>query len=300
MGIVSGKRPGPRKLLLYAPHGVGKSSFAANAPNPLFLDIEQGTHDLDVARWDESITSFAQFKYILDWVHSTDHGFSTLVIDTIDWLEKLIFAEIANAASVQAVADIDFGKGFPRAIPRWEAVLNKLDAIKRDRRMGIILLGHARVEKVSNPEGTQFDRYAPDLWTNARNEGVGNMVQEWCDEVFFARKKRFIRTEGKGFNEHGVAVGTEEREILTSDSAWASAKNRLSMPAIIPMPQDNPWGVYRQYIAANRPTVSEQVTKPVTPSSTSIAGLVVDGSSKPPSPMPAENKALLQEAMAAF
>jgi hypothetical protein len=295
MGITKGKLPGPRKLLLYAPHGVGKSSFAAGAPNPLFIDIEQGTHDLDIARWDERINSFPQFMSILGWARTQQHDFQTLVIDTIDWLEKLIFAEVAGLAGVESLADIDYGKGFPRTIPRWEKVLNTLAAIVHERRMGIVLLGHARIEKVSNPEGAQYDRYAPDLWTNARNEGVSNMVQEWCDEVFFMRKKRYTRTEGKGFNERGLATGTEEREILTSDTAWASAKNRLGMPTTIPAPHNGGWQEYRKWIIAGRGAVQAPASNG-TASGAFISGIVIDGSSKPPEPPTAE----AQESLAAM
>ena len=283
MAVSKGKKPGPRKLLLYASHGVGKSTFASQAPNPVFLDIEEGTRDLDIARWDEPITSYTQFVGILHYFRTQEHDFQTLVIDTIDWLEKLIFKDIAQAAGVSSLADIDFGKGFPRAIPKWETVLGTLDLIQHERRMGIVLLGHARLERVANPEGTTYDRYAPDLWTNSRNEGVGNMVQEWCSEVFFARKKKLVRTEGKGFNERGIAMGSEEREILTSDSAFASAKNRLSMPATVPMA----WSEYHKYILANRP--SPVVSAP----SANIAGVVIDGSSKP-APTP-EQQAMTAE-----
>lgn len=271
MGIITGKKPGPRRLLAYAAHGVGKSTFASHAPNPLFLDIEEGTHDLDVARWDQPITSYMAFVSVLEWVRHQQHDYQTLVIDTIDWLEKLIFQDIATQAGVVSVADIDFGKGYPRSIPKWSFILNTLEIIQRQRRMGIVLLSHARIEKVANPEGTQYDRYAPDLWTNARNEGVGNMVQEWCSEVFFLRKKRFVRTEGKGFNEHGVVVGSEEREMLTSDTAYASAKNRLNMPTAVPML----WSEYTKYILANKPSAPPVV------SGADIGGFVVEGSSKP-------------------
>jgi hypothetical protein len=168
MAVTFGKRPGPRKLLLYANHGVGKSTFASQAPSPAFIDIEEGTRDLDVARWDTAIQSFTEFISVLEWFRREEHDFKTLVIDTIDWLEKLIFKDICSNAGVTSVADIDYGKGYPRAIPKWEMVLSTLDAIQRDRRMGIILLSHARLEKVANPEGVTYDRYAPDLWTNSR------------------------------------------------------------------------------------------------------------------------------------
>lgn len=294
MGIVSGKRPGPRRTLLYAEHGVGKSSWAAGAPNPLFLDVEQGTNDLEVSRWDESIVSYHQLVSVLEWVRTQPHEFHSLVLDTLDWTEKLIFKDITSAAGVSAISDIDFGKGPPRAIPKWEFLLNELALIQSQRRMGIILLSHARLEKVTPPDAPAYDRYSPDLWTNAKNEGVAPVIQEWCDEVFFARKKRIVRTEGKGLNERGMIIGTEEREMLTSDSGFARAKNRLNMPPVVQIPRDSPWSEYHKYIVANKPT------KPAVSSGDDIGGLVVEGSSKPPREQPPEMKEAMKELAEAF
>lgn len=275
MGIVKGKRPGPRRTLMYAEHGVGKSSWAAGAPNPLFLDIEEGTNDLDVSRWDEPISSYTQLIGILEWVRHQPHDYHSLVLDTLDWIEKLIFKDISQNAGVATVQDIDFGKGPPRAVPKWDFLLSQLALIQSQRRMGIILLSHARLEKVSPPDAPAYDRYSPDLWSNGKNEGVAPIIQEWCDEVFFVRKKRIVRTEGKGLNERGLAIGTEEREMLTSDSGFARAKNRLNMPPVLPVPRESPWSEYHKYIVANKPT------KPAVVSGTDIRGLVVEGSSKP-------------------
>lgn len=293
MGIVKGKLPGPRKLLLYADHGIGKSSFAAGAPNPVFLDIEGGTHDLDVARWDEPLNSWPSFLMALDFFYRQPHDGITLVIDSVDWLERLIFNDIAGKAGVEAVSDVDYGRGLPRAIPMWEKVINKLHVIHRERRMMIVLLAHAKVEHVKNLEGQEYDRFAPGLYSNKNNEGACKIIQEWVDEVFFMRKKKFVREQDAGFNrKQGIAISTEEREILTSESGWASAKNRLNMPTLIPLPQQNAWSVYMQYIIANRPTkpaIVEQLppqgmaeitpVQAVQPSG-DLAGVVVDGTSR--------------------
>ncbi|NBW12845.1 MAG: hypothetical protein EBR82_32960 [Caulobacteraceae bacterium] len=115
--------------------------------------------------------------------------------------------------------------------------------------MMIILLAHAKIERRKNPEGTEYDCYSPGLYTDKKNEGPGKIVQEWCDEVFFIRKKKIVRTEKEGFGrERGIAMGSEDREILASETAWASAKNRLNMPTIVDLPRQNAWSVYMQYI----------------------------------------------------
>lgn len=283
MKITKGKQPAPRRIMLYGQHGVGKSSWAAAAPNPIFLDIEKGSGDIACERI-EDLNSYHDVIAALEWLGSEPHSYATCVIDTVDWLEQLIFRDICSTAGVQSVADIDFGKGFPRAIPKWRTVLDRLDILRTQRKMGVILLAHARVEKFANPEGSTYDRYAPDLWTNARGEGAGNMIQEWCDEVLFACFEVYVKKEGKGFNEKSVATGGKERVIRTSESASSLAKNRLSLPEELPMN----WQAYYDCVKRQLPA------KPAT-TGVDISGIVVEGTSKPQF-----SESLLKEASEVF
>ena len=50
MEIIRGKRPGAKKVVVYGPEGIGKSTFAAKFPDPVFVDTEGSTRDMDVAR----------------------------------------------------------------------------------------------------------------------------------------------------------------------------------------------------------------------------------------------------------
>ena len=50
MKIIRGKIPCAKKVIVYGPEGIGKSTFAAQFPDPLFIDTEDGTKDMDVAR----------------------------------------------------------------------------------------------------------------------------------------------------------------------------------------------------------------------------------------------------------
>ena len=282
MKINKGKKPAPRRIMLYGIHGVGKSSWAAQAPGAIFLNVEDGVNDLDVAST-EHLKSFDAVMSALTWLQTEEHEYRTVVVDTIDWVEQLIHKDICVSAGVQSVADIDFGKGYPRAMPKWKVFLEFLDNLRKTRNMAIILLSHARIEKFANPEGSTYDRYAPDLWTNARGEGAGNMLQEWCDEVLFASFKTFTTKEGKGFNEKVVAVGGKERYIRTSESASCLAKNRLGLPEELPMD----FGVYAQHVRARLAAI-----KPVG----NVEGVVVNGSSKRPE-VAAELDAELAEAL---
>lgn len=272
MKILKGKQLAPRRILLYGQHGVGKSTWAAKAPNAIFLNCEDGLNDIDCDKT-EYLKSFNQVMETLNWMASNDHDYKTIVVDTIDWVEQMIFKDICVSARVESVADIDFGKGFPRAIPKWKMFLEFLEALRRGKGMAIILLAHARVEKFSNPEGATYDRYAPDLWTNSRGEGAGNMIQEWCDEVLFAQFRVMTTTEGKGFNQKQVAVGGKEAYLRTKESASCLAKNRIGLPEEMPLD----FNAYMQFVKEAYKNIKPAVeTKPAA----NLAGLVVDGSSK--------------------
>lgn len=266
MKIIKGITPAARKLLLYGIHGVGKSTFAASAPSPIFLNLEDGLNNIDCAKT-EHLTSFSQVLESLWWLDQNEHEFRTVVIDTADWLEQLIFKDIALAAGVKTVGDIDFGKGYPRAIPMWRQVIDVLDQLRKRKNMGTIILAHSRIEKFNDPSGSAYDRYVPDLWTNARGEGVGNMLQEWVDEVFFACFETYTRKEGKGFNERTIAIGGKTRVLHTSESASSLAKNRLGITEPIPME----WSAYVAHLP--KPTKQAEVIG-------NIGGIVNNGSSK--------------------
>ena len=59
MNITTGKISRAQKIVLYGPEGIGKTTFAANAPDPLFIDTEKGTAHLDVKRIDPAPDSWS-------------------------------------------------------------------------------------------------------------------------------------------------------------------------------------------------------------------------------------------------
>ena len=48
--ITTGKVETAKKVVIYGPEGIGKSTLAARFPQPLFIDTEGSTKELDVAR----------------------------------------------------------------------------------------------------------------------------------------------------------------------------------------------------------------------------------------------------------
>jgi hypothetical protein len=280
--IIKGIVPAPRRILLYGQHGVGKSSWAAKAPKPIYVNVEDGLCDLDVDKTPVLRSSNEVYEALM-WLGSPeDHGYKTVVVDTLDWFERLIHkaeVEAINDRKIKTLADVGFGKGYPRAIPHWDHFLRSLDHLRRAKGMTVVLLAHAKEERVESPEMDSYDRYSIDLHKTA-----SGMLQEWCDEVLFASFRVNTRTEETGFGkERKLAVGGKHRFIRTNESASCIAKNRLGLPDELPMEWDAYAAHMRKPVA--RPVVDEVAVVPVPQvveqaRQGNIEGLVVDGSSK--------------------
>lgn len=262
MKIIKGPKARARRLLLYGQEGVGKTTFAAGAPRPIFLDFENGTNDLDVERT-ELIKSWGQLKEAISWLTYEPHDYRSLVIDTVDWLEKVIWKYVCDAGQVDSIEKYEkgFGKGYVKAAEGWQALVGLLDECVETRGLNVILLGHCQAVKVDSPEQETYQQFSPDL-----HKFAASILREWADEVFFASFRVFIRKEELGFKkERNIAVGKDDRYIQTRHSAGVQAKNRLpSLPNEIELS----WAAYE----AHWP-------KPAA-SSGNIAGVVVNGSSK--------------------
>lgn len=208
--ITKGRRPKPRRVMLYGTHGIGKSTFGAMAEKPIFIPTEDGLGDIECESFPLA-RSLGEVMAALESLYSGDHDYRTVVIDSLDWLERLIWAEVCADENVENIEKIGYAKGFSFAIDKWRAVLGALDALRSDRGMTVVLIAHAKIEKFENPETVPYDRYSPRL-----HKLASALVQEWADEVLFATYKVHTVKVDEGFNKakHN-GVGTGERIIRT-------------------------------------------------------------------------------------
>lgn len=219
----------PRRMFLYGPGGIGKTTFAASAPGCVIIPTEEGANDVEVAKF-PLCTAFDQVLVAIGQLYQEPHDFKTVCIDTIDWLEKLAWARIALENGVEQVGDIKYGRGYGFSANLFRQVLQGLDALRDVRGMSIILLAHAKAERFEDPECPSYDRYEPKL-----HEHVRNLIVEWSDEVFFANFKTVVNQEDAGFNRTiGKGKSTGQRILRTTAKPAAIAKNRLNMPDEVP------------------------------------------------------------------
>lgn len=259
MKIISGRRKRPRRTLFYGQHGVGKTTWAAGAPEPIFLQCEEGLEDVGATRT-ELLTSVADVEEALTYLYNSQHNFKTVVVDTIDWLEKLIWKTICVREGVPSIDKIGFGKGPGYCLPTWDRFLSGLDSLRNVRGMSVVLLAHAKVTRFQDPKSDGYDRYEPDL-----HKTVCSMLQEWSDEVFFGGQDVAVVSKEEGFGrERTRAVDIDRRIVYTCEMPTHLAKRRIEMPDKV----DMVWSEYQKHIDASYAKIGD------------IEGIVRDGSSK--------------------
>jgi hypothetical protein len=237
--VTSGRSPAPRRLMIYGVGGIGKSTFASCAPNAIFVPTEDGLAEVACDKFPLA-TTFGQVMEALGELYTEGHPYRTVVVDSLDWLERLIWAEVCRKRDVESVEDIPYGKGYVFALNEWRQFLEGLTALRNDRGMMIVLIAHARIERFDDPEAESYDRYVPRLHRLA-----SQIVQEWADEIMFACFRVLTRQTGEGFDRKRTrGIGTGERVLRTVERPSHLAKNRLSLPEELPLD----WGAYAQYL----------------------------------------------------
>lgn len=215
----------PFTLLLYAVEGVGKSTFGASSHNPIFISTEDGTNNLDVARFPEPQNG-GEIIEAIDTLYTDDHDFQTVVLDTADWAEKLFMQDIAKEQNVEAFADIGYGKGYEYLADKFLTLVAGLNALKKHKDMNVIILAHAAVTRFDEPGGESFSRYSP----ATHEKRVTPILKEFVDAIGFANHDKYIKKEGSGFNERNVAKGSGQRVVYFQHAPAHDAKSRYGHP----------------------------------------------------------------------
>jgi hypothetical protein len=222
--ITTSRANRPPRVLLYGPEGIGKTTFGAGAPAPIFLAPEDGTAQVDVQRFPEP-KAWADVEAALAALE-LEHEYKTLVIDTLDWLEPLVHVETCRRHGWKEIEEPGFGKGYAAALNIWRAFFARLDGLRTKHGMQVILLAHAMIRPFNNPETDPYDRYELKLYRTA-----GGLAKEWSDAVLFANYETLTSKK----NGRARAVSTGARFIYTERRAAYDAKNRYGLPEQMPL-----------------------------------------------------------------
>lgn len=231
MEITRGKILKPQKIGLYAPEGIGKTTFASKFPDPLFIDTEGGTSKYDVKRL-PAPSSWTMLLEEVQFVVEHPDCCSTLVVDTIDWAQKLCIDHVVSTKQWSGLEDVGWGKGYVYVYEEFGKLLNRLDDVI-DRGINVVLTAHAAMRKFEQPdEMGSYDRWEMKL-LNSKNCNSSAMVKEWVDTLIFANYKTHTVTVDKE-GKKKKAIGTGQRVMYTSHHSCWDAKNRDNLPDELP------------------------------------------------------------------
>lgn len=230
MEILRTKKNRPPRILIHADHGLGKSSLGAAAPDPIFIQTEDGLENIDTNAF-ELARDFETVLLQLTHIYTADHQYKTLVLDSLDWLETRIFEHVCRQANKDSIADFGYGAGYTAALEQFSRVVKALTAIRDDRNMAIILIAHSQVKTYQNPMGADYDRHCIKL-----REKNAELFLEWADLVGFLHFSVYVNSKKDGFGESNKAIGGTDRVLSCSPSAAYVSKNRYGINTDINLP----------------------------------------------------------------
>lgn len=222
MNITRGKITGAQKVIIFGPEGIGKSTFASQFPDPLFVDTEGSTKHLDVARM-PAPTSWQMILDEVKYVRDTPNVCRTLVVDTLDWAERLCIDSVCAKAQKAGLEDFGYGRGYVYVAEEFGKLLNLLDEVI-DRGINVLGTAHAKMRKFEQPEETG----AYDRWEMKMSKNVAPLVKEWSDALLFANYK--ILTVRSGEDKKTVKAQGGRRTMYTAHHPCWDAKNRWGLP----------------------------------------------------------------------
>lgn len=234
--IKAEKALSPPRLLWYGPPKVGKSFCFSTIPNSLLVDFEEGSGFLKTARIEKNqVDTFEKFMGLLGDLYTQDHSFSTLGLDTLDWLQDIVFAQAAKEHSKTSIADVGYGAGYVTAQNLWQQIIDGLDALRRDKNMMIIGIAHEQIRRYDNPTTESYDRYTLKLHAKDKGSSTLSIFSEWSDAILFINQETFVRKEKTGFNQETKKASTSDRVFFhTTESPAYLAGNRFGLPPLIP------------------------------------------------------------------
>ena len=218
--ITKGKQKSAIRLCAYGSEGIGKSTFASHFPDPVYIDVEGGTKQLDVARFPTPET-WSDLLEEIDAVIEEPETCKTLVIDTIDRAESLLIAAVLREGNKSSIEEFGYGKGWTILQERFlKDFLNRLDRLIA-KGVNVVLLAHAQMRKLESPEDPPYDR-----WELKVSKKVAPIVKEWADILLFMNYEVMTVEE----NGKAKAKGKAKRKMHANHRPTYDAKNRYGLP----------------------------------------------------------------------
>lgn len=223
----------PPRICIAGDHGLGKTTTASAAPAPIFILTEDGLIDQSIDAF-ELCKTYDAFTDNLATIIEQDHSYKTLVIDSVDWLESLIWKKVCKDNDVKHIDELGYGKGYTEAVKHLKDLLAGFDMC-RAKGMIVILISHVAIRKIEDPLYEAYDSFQLKLHKKA-----SALVAEWVDVLAFIQLDVHITKEDGGFNKKRArAITSGERKMCVTGTPQYQAKNRYALPDELPLDINN-------------------------------------------------------------
>jgi hypothetical protein len=220
----------PPRIAIYGDAGLGKTEFCINSPKPIFILTEDGLGNRKVDHFPLCKT-LTDFHSALEVLQTEAHEYKTVVIDSADWLEKLIHEHICTKHKISNIDELPYAKGYTESHTIFGSILNELTALRDAKGMIVLITAHSQVKRVEDPTQPAFDAHGFKL-----HKKTAALLEEFCDVILFAAEKMMITTEDAGFGSKRTRpIATGERVIHAVGKPAYTAKNRYGLPEELPL-----------------------------------------------------------------
>ena len=218
------------KIILYGDFGMGKTTLASTAPNPVFIALDDGSSKInnpitgEKLDYVEGVNSFDDCRAALRQLTLFGND-STVVLDTGGELEALglqwTFENVPHEKGnhVSSIEGYGYGKGYRHLYETMRLPLGDLDRIVNAGNNIIIICQQQQV-MVSNPGGDDFLCDAPKMQpAHGQTPSIWGLYCEWADHVFKIGYESIHAKEGK-------AIAGNDRAVFVHPEIYFKAKSR--------------------------------------------------------------------------
>lgn len=246
-GVTKGGKKKPPRIVLYGEKKIGKSTFAADGPDPIFVTTEDGVDNISVDQYPVP-ESWKEFVCNVQDVANATHQYRTLVVDTLGGAVDLAAAHVCATQFKGAWGEkgfMGFARGWASTSEEMRPLLPLLDKC-RARGMTVLLLAHTGIVSVKNPVDGDYTKFQPDL-----DKRVWSRFAAWADVIVRADYEHcVVEIDGKK-----KAVGSTTRVLRTSGGIAEDAGCRVgyALPEELPLS----WSAFAAALGRDNGTADE-------------------------------------------